>query len=126
MRMFEPKTRMIGAFKKEVPNPDRQKLIDAYGVLTDDMLKAVPATIMIWSKPPAAEVVKHYVNEYAKRMHKKGEMDDKDAFTKVPIFRGVDNKTFRAMGNRARYKEKLATPEWKLEAAKVKSAREAA
>lgn len=124
MKPFEPKTRMLGAFKKEVPNPERQKLIDTYGILTDEMLEAVPATIMIWSKPAAEYVVNHYVNEYARRAHKRGEISDKDAYTRVPIFRGMDNKTFRALGNRARYNEKRSTPEWKDEAARVRSARE--
>ena len=120
MKPFEPVTRMIGALQKEVPNPALKNMFE--GVDTSK----IPETIMIWSKPAAAEVVNFYVNEYAKRAHKRGELSDKDAYTRVPIFRGVDNKTLRVVRNNEKYYYKTHTKEWLAKAAEIRAAREAA
>lgn len=107
MKMFEPKVRIPGAQRKEIPNPALKNVFE--GVDTSN----IPETIMVWDKPPHDSLVNHFVNAAAKRMFLAGEIDAKDAFSRVKVYRGMDNKTFKRLQQNFKYAQKLASEEWK-------------
>lgn len=117
MKMFNPKTRILGASRKEVSNP-------AYKAAEDLGMSVlnIPETIMVWDKPPHSALVPHFVNAAAKRMFLAGEIEAKDAFSRVKVYDGMDNKSYRSLQQSIKYGRKLASEEWKAEAARRKAA----
>lgn len=117
MKTLEPATRILGARRKEVSNP-AYKAAEATGM----SVIGIPETIMVWDKPPHNAVADHFVNAAAKRMFLAGEIEAKDAFTRVKVYDGMDNKTYRALQQSIKYGRKLSSEEWKAEAARRKAA----
>jgi hypothetical protein len=77
--------------------------------------------IQRWTKPKHKTVALHFVNEAARRKFAKGELSEKDAFSKVPVYEGMDNRTFKKTQNNLRYGEKLSSAAWKKEAANIRA-----
>jgi hypothetical protein len=74
-----------------------------------------------WSKPKHKSVALHFVNEAAKRKFRAGEISEKDAFTKVPIYEGQDNRTYKKRYNDVKYDAKVMSKDWQKEAANIRA-----
>lgn len=77
--------------------------------------------IQRWTKPKHKTVALHFVNEAARRKFAKGELSEKDAFSKVPVYEGMDNRTFKQIQNSVRYGEKLSSEAWKKKAEAIRA-----
>lgn len=94
------RTRMIGA-----------RLVSTIHPETGEEIKR-------WSKPKHTSVALHFVNEAARRKFAAGEISEKDAFSKVPVYAGQDNRTYKKRYNDVKYDAKVMSKDWQAEVAR--------
>lgn len=106
-KMFNPKTVMLGVKRHNVTNP------------------VTGVEEVIREKPDPQEHVAHFVNAAKKAKFLSGKMLDSEArlaLTKVPVYRGMDNHTYKQMRQNFKYAQKIMSPAWQEEAARRKAA----
>lgn len=68
------------------------------------------------------DITLHFINAAARhKLHTK-QIDMKQAMKEVPIYAGLDNRTYRQLKQNLKYARKVRSPEWMAKAAEIKGA----
>lgn len=66
------------------------------------------------------DITLHFINAAARhKLHSK-EITMKQAMKEVPIYAGLDNRTYRQLKQNLKYANKVRSPEWLAKAAEIK------